>query len=72
MAQTMETNRPGIFAAGDITTYPGKLKLIATGVAEACIAVNHAVHFINPAAEGRAGPLDRTWRCSGRRTTERV
>lgn len=48
VASTMETNRPGIFAAGDITTYPGKLKLIATGVAEACIAVNHAVHFIHP------------------------
>jgi len=48
VSQTMETNIPGIFAAGDITTYPGKLKLIATGVSEACIAVNHAVHFINP------------------------
>lgn len=51
VAQTMETNRAGIFAAGDIVTYPGKLKLIATGVAEACIAVNHAVHFVNPAAK---------------------
>ena len=48
VSQTMETNIPGIFAAGDITTYPGKLKLIATGVSEACIAVNHAVHFIHP------------------------
>jgi thioredoxin reductase (NADPH) len=48
VTQTMETNIPGIFAAGDITTYPGKLKLIATGVSEACIAVNHAVHFIHP------------------------
>ncbi len=46
--QTMATNVPGIWAAGDITTYPGKLKLIATGVAEACIAVNNAVHFVNP------------------------
>ena len=55
VAQTMETNRPGIFAAGDITTYPGKLKLIATGVAEACIAVNHAVHFINPAQKVEPG-----------------
>ena len=55
VTQTMETNRPGIFAAGDITTYPGKLKLIATGVAEACIAVNHAVHFINPAAKIEPG-----------------
>jgi thioredoxin reductase (NADPH) len=48
VSQVMETNIPGIFAAGDITTYPGKLKLIATGVSEACIAVNHAVHFIHP------------------------
>jgi thioredoxin reductase (NADPH) len=55
VTQTMETNRPGIFAAGDITTYPGKLKLIATGVAEACIAVNHAVHFINPSAKVEPG-----------------
>jgi len=55
VSQTMETNIPGIFAAGDITTYPGKLKLIATGVAEACIAVNHAVHFINPTAKVEPG-----------------
>jgi ferredoxin/flavodoxin---NADP+ reductase len=55
VSQTMETNLPGIFAAGDITTYPGKLKLIATGVAEACIAVNHAVHFINPTAKVEPG-----------------
>jgi thioredoxin reductase (NADPH) len=55
VSQTMETNIPGIFAAGDITTYPGKLKLIATGAAEAAIAVNHAVHFINPAAKVEPG-----------------
>jgi thioredoxin reductase (NADPH) len=44
----METGRPGIYAAGDITTYPGKLKLIATGFAEACTAVNQAFHWIYP------------------------
>ncbi len=55
VTQTMATTIPGIFAAGDITTYPGKLKLIATGAAEACIAVNHAVHFINPAAKIEPG-----------------
>ncbi|HEX4600374.1 MAG TPA: NAD(P)/FAD-dependent oxidoreductase [Gemmatimonadales bacterium] len=55
VSQTMTTNIPGIFAAGDITTYPGKLKLIATGAAEAAIAVNHAVHFINPAAKVAPG-----------------
>jgi len=44
----METGRPGIYAAGDITTYPGKLKLIALGFSEAAIAVNQAVHWIYP------------------------
>jgi thioredoxin reductase (NADPH) len=44
----METGRTGIWAAGDITTYPGKLKLIATGFAEAATAVNQAVHWIYP------------------------
>jgi thioredoxin reductase (NADPH) len=46
----MQSNRPGIFAAGDIATYPGKLKLIATGFGEACIAVNYAKHYLDPAA----------------------
>jgi thioredoxin reductase (NADPH) len=53
--QIMSTNVPGIYAAGDITTYPGKLKLIATGAAEACIAVNNAVHLINPKAKVAPG-----------------
>ncbi|HXC25907.1 MAG TPA: NAD(P)/FAD-dependent oxidoreductase [Gemmatimonadaceae bacterium] len=44
----METGRPGIYAAGDICAYPGKLKLIATGFAEAATAVNQAVHWIYP------------------------
>ena len=46
----MQTNRPGVFAAGDICTYAGKLKLIATGFGEACIAVNYAKHYLDPAA----------------------
>ena len=46
----MQTNRSGIFAAGDICTYPGKLKLIATGFGEACIAVNYAKHYLDPSA----------------------
>jgi len=45
----METGRPGIYAAGDITAYPGKLKLIATGFGEAATAVNQAVHWMYPA-----------------------
>lgn len=36
----MESNVPGIYAAGDIASFPGKLKLIATGFGEAAIAVN--------------------------------
>ena len=44
----METGQPGIYAAGDVTTYPGKLKLIASGFSEAAIAVNQAVHWIYP------------------------
>lgn len=44
----METGRAGIYAAGDITTYSGKLKLIASGFSEAAIAVNQAVHWIYP------------------------
>ena len=48
VTSTMETGRPGIYAAGDITTYPGKLKLIASGFAEAATAVNQAVHWIYP------------------------
>ena len=44
----METGRAGIYAAGDITTYPGKLKLIATGFADAAVAVNQAVHHVYP------------------------
>lgn len=46
--RVMRTNVPGIYAAGDIVTYEGKLELIATGVAEACTAVNNAVHWIDP------------------------
>jgi len=45
---TMETGRAGIYAAGDVTSYPGKLKLIATGFGEASTAVNQAVHWIYP------------------------
>lgn len=46
----METNIPGIFAAGDITTYPGKLKLIAVGFGEAPTAINNAKVYVDPTA----------------------
>jgi thioredoxin reductase (NADPH) len=45
------TSRPGIFAIGDIAHYPGKLKLILSGFAEAALAA-HAIHpLVHP---GRA------------------
>ena len=48
--QKMETNLPGVFAAGDIVTYPGKLKLIATGFGEAAMAVCAAKMVVDPNA----------------------
>lgn len=46
----METNIPGIYAAGDICTYPGKVKLIVTGFGEGPTAVNNAKQYIDPKA----------------------
>lgn len=54
----METNLEGIYAAGDVTTFDGKVKLIAVGLGEAPIAVNHAKSYIDPKA--RVQPLHST------------
>lgn len=54
----METNLEGIYAAGDVTTFDGKVKLIAVGLGEAPIAVNHAKSFVDPKA--RVQPLHST------------
>ncbi|MDA0327591.1 MAG: NAD(P)/FAD-dependent oxidoreductase [Gemmatimonadetes bacterium] len=51
----MATTVPGVFAAGDIIDYVGKLDLIATGFAEAAVAVNNAVHFVDPTARVNPG-----------------
>lgn len=51
----METNIAGVYAAGDITTYPGKVKLIAVGFGEAPTAVNNAKQFIDPKARLQPG-----------------
>ncbi len=51
----MRTNLPGVFAAGDVVGYEGKLDLIATGFSEAAIAVNNAVHFVHPDARVNPG-----------------
>ncbi|MBT2679060.1 NAD(P)/FAD-dependent oxidoreductase [Bacillus sp. ISL-35] len=47
----METNIPGVYAAGDICTYDGKVKLIATGFGEAPTAVNNAKSYMDPKAK---------------------
>jgi thioredoxin reductase (NADPH) len=45
---TCATRRPGIFAIGDIVTYPGKLKLILTGFAEAATAAHAMYALVHP------------------------
>lgn len=47
---TMETRRPGIYAAGDIAHYPGKVRLLATGFGEVGIAVGAIRHRLRPEA----------------------
>lgn len=47
---SMRTNLPRVFAAGDITDYPGKVRLIAVGFGEAATAVNNAAVAIDPTA----------------------
>ena len=42
---TCETSVPGVFAIGDVATYPGKLKLILQGFSEAAMAA-HAMHAV--------------------------
>lgn len=42
------TNLPGVFAAGDISTYEGKVKLIAVGFGEVATAVNNAAAHLQP------------------------
>ncbi|CAA6605247.1 Ferredoxin--NADP reductase [Rhodospirillaceae bacterium LM-1] len=65
---TMATSLPGVFAVGDIATYPGKLKLILTGFAEAALAARsayghvfpgqslHEVHSTSLGLPGKTGP----------------
>jgi ferredoxin/flavodoxin---NADP+ reductase len=51
----MRTNMEGVYGAGDIVDYEGKLDLIATGFSEAAIAVNNAVHHVDPSARVNPG-----------------
>jgi thioredoxin reductase (NADPH) len=48
---TAETNQPGIFAIGDIAGYPGKLKLILSGFAEAALAAHAIYPLVHPEKE---------------------
>ncbi|HUH06321.1 MAG TPA: NAD(P)/FAD-dependent oxidoreductase [Egibacteraceae bacterium] len=48
---TMATNLPRVFAAGDITEYDGKVRLISVGFGEAATAVNNAATVIDPTAK---------------------
>ncbi len=45
---TFETSEPGIFAIGDINTYPGKLKLILSGFHEVALMSQKAHRYIYP------------------------
>jgi len=46
--EKFETSEPGIFAIGDINTYPGKLKLILSGFHEAALMSQAAKRIISP------------------------
>lgn len=47
---SMRTNLSRVFAAGDITEYPGKVRLIAVGFGEAATAINNAAVVLDPSA----------------------
>ena len=49
------TSMPGVYAAGDVVDYPGKVPLIATGFGEAATAVNNAAVWLDPDARLMAG-----------------
>jgi thioredoxin reductase (NADPH) len=51
------TTVPGIYAAGDIVDYDGKVKLIATGFGEVATAVNNAAAYLNPNVSAFPGHL---------------
>ncbi|HAO40389.1 MAG: thioredoxin reductase (NADPH) [Afipia broomeae] len=46
--EAFETNVPGIFAIGDINTYPGKLKLILSGFHEGALMAQKASRYVFP------------------------
>jgi ferredoxin/flavodoxin---NADP+ reductase len=66
VGELMQTNIPGVFAAGDIIHHPGKLKLISTGTGEAAIAVNNAAHLLDPHREVEPGHSSHSKRPDGK------
>lgn len=66
---TMATNVPGIFAIGDVTAYPGKVRIMAVGFGEAATAVNNLAAQLHPGQSvfpghstdlmGQASPIGR-------------
>ncbi|MHD0278553.1 NAD(P)/FAD-dependent oxidoreductase [Rhodococcus aetherivorans] len=63
VGRDMATNVPGVYAAGDIAEYPGKVRLMSVGFGEAATAVNHIAHRIDddvplfPGHSTDAGPV---------------
>ena len=51
VATTMATNLPRVYAAGDITAYRGKVRLIAVGFGEVALAVNNAAVAVDPSLD---------------------
>ena len=47
-SKNFETNKKGIFAAGDICTYPGKLRLILSGFHEGALAARACFKLARP------------------------
>ena len=47
----MRTNLPGVYAAGDVTSYPGKVRLISVGFGEAATAVSNAAVYLDPTVD---------------------
>ncbi|HUP01539.1 MAG TPA: NAD(P)/FAD-dependent oxidoreductase [Gemmatimonadota bacterium] len=63
VSDRMETNLPGIYAAGDVTEHEGKLDLIATGFGEVAVAINFAKTYIDPGARAFPGhSTDEKWK----------
>jgi len=49
------TSMPGVYAAGDVVDYPGKVPLISSGFGEAATAVNNAAVWLDPSARLMSG-----------------